>query len=234
MHSQNPRPSTWQLLRIWASIGLQSFGGGASTTYLIYRTFIDENHWILPEEYNLFWNLSSMSPGINLAGLAILIGRKLGGARGILVSLVGLLIPSAAITCLLTIGFLSVERLPAVQAMLRGVVPATAGLTFVVGIKYAKPLVKEIKVEGWLRLSLSLLIPVATLLAIVLFQVAIPLVILGSALLGMALFTRSVVQPAATSVPLAHSKQPSSAITAQPDDDRRPTTEPGILGETHD
>ncbi len=201
MTRQHTAPGTWKLLRIWSTIGLQSFGGGASTSYLIYRVFIEEYGWITPEEYNLYWNLSVMSPGINLLGMAILIGRKLGGIRGIIVSIVGLLVPSAAITCLLTAGFLSVERFPATQAMLRGVIPATAGITLVVGIKYAQPLFKEIKVEGRVRLLMSLVIPLGVLLAIVLFQAAIPLVLLGAALLGIVMFIRPVAKPVSVETP---------------------------------
>lgn len=195
MARRHTEPGAWKLLRIWSTIGLQSFGGGASTSYLIYRIFVEKYAWITPEEYNLFWNLSVMAPGINLLGMAILIGRKLVGIRGILVSIVGLLVPSAAITCLLTMGFLSVERFPATQAMLRGVIPATAGIMLVVGVKYAQPLLKEIKAEGWPRLLMGLVIPLGALLAIVLFQVAIPLVLVGAALLSMAMFMRPVPRP---------------------------------------
>lgn len=133
-----------------------------------------------------------MSPGINLLGLTILIGRKLGGARGIIVSLAGLLVPSATITCLLTAGFLSVEHFPAAQAMLRGVVPATAGIMLVVGLKYAQPLLKEIKAEGYLRLSMSLIIVLLVVLAIIFLQIAVAFVLIGAALLGVILFTRPV------------------------------------------
>lgn len=192
------RSGSWQLLRIWCSIGLQSFGGGASTSYLIYRIFVEQRNWLLPEEYNLFWNLSVMAPGINLLGMAILIGRKLCGIRGILVSIAGLLVPSAAITCLLTMGFLSVAHFPATQAMLRGVIPATAGVMLVVCIKYAQPLLKEIKAEGLLRLGMGLIVSIATLLAIILFQVAIPLVLPGAALLSVILFTRPVTRSTMT------------------------------------
>lgn len=184
------RPGTWLLLRLWAAIGLQSFGGGASTTLLIYRTFVEIYKWLEPEEYNRYWVLSTMAPGINLVALTVLIGRKLGETRGVLVSLTGLLVPSAAITCLLTAGFLSVERFPVVQAMLRGVVPATAGLMLVMGVKYAQPLLKEGRAEGTVRLLLSMLIALLAVLVIVLFQVAIPLVLVGAALLGIAFFAR--------------------------------------------
>lgn len=191
MKTLTVRPGAWFLLRIWVVIGLQSFGGGASTTFLIYTTFVEKYNWLLPEEYNRYWSLSVMAPGINLVSLTILIGRKLGGARGVFVSLIGLLLPSATITCLLTAGFLSVERFPAVQAMLRGIIPATAGLMLVMGLKYAQPLLKEGRAEGTPRLLLSLSIPLLATLAIVLFQVTIPFVLLGAALLGIVFFTRS-------------------------------------------
>lgn len=193
------RPGAWLLLRIWGGIGLQSFGGGASTTYLIYTTFVEKRGWLLPEEYNKFWNLCVMAPGINLVGLTILIGRKLGGAWGVLISLAGLLVPSAAITCLLTAGFLSVQRFAATQAMLRGVIPATAGIMLVVGIKYAQPLVKELRAEGAARLTLGLGIVLLVFLAIILLQMMIPLVLIGAALLSILVFTRPLPRPAGSS-----------------------------------
>src|SRR5438445_2090480 len=115
MRLQDAGPGKWQLFRIWASIGLQSFGGGASTTFLIQRAFIEKHRWLSMEEYTRLWSLCILTPGINLVALTILIGRKLGGAWGIVISLAGLLLPSAIITCLITAGFKTVENLPAVQ-----------------------------------------------------------------------------------------------------------------------
>src|SRR5216683_30897 len=97
MKLQEPGPGKWQLFRIWASIGLQSFGGGASTTLLIQRAFIDKHKWLSIEEFMHLWNLCILTPGINLVALTVLIGRKLGGAWGIAVSLAGLLLPSGVL-----------------------------------------------------------------------------------------------------------------------------------------
>src|ERR1051326_3891465 len=99
MTVQNPYPGTWKLFRIWTGIGLQSFGGGASTTLLIQRAFIDKYGWLTLEEFAHLWNLCIFTPGINLVALTVLIGRKLGGVRGIVASLAGMLLPSALITC---------------------------------------------------------------------------------------------------------------------------------------
>ncbi len=188
-NKSNEHPGPWLLLRLWSRIGLQSFGGGAPTLFLIRREFVDKRDWIGDEEFGRYWNLCIMTPGINLIALTILIGRKLGGTRGIVVSLAGLLLPSATITCLLTVGFKTVQNLPAVQAILRGVVPATAGIMLLVGLKFAEPLLKLGRKEGFIKLTASIIIIIASALVVILLKLTVVLVLLCAALLGIALFT---------------------------------------------
>lgn len=189
MKLQHPNLSAWQLFRIWATIGLQSFGGGASTTFLIQHAFINKYKVMTMEEFTHFWSLCVMSPGINLVALPILIGRKFAGTRGIIASLVGLLVPSAAITCLLAAGFRLIQNSPAVQATVRGIIPATAGIMLLVGLNFAQPLFKQASKEGRARLLISAAIILACAAAIIIFQVSVIPVLLGSALLSMILFT---------------------------------------------
>src|SRR5215831_10885251 len=148
MRLQDPRPGKWELFRIWISIGLQSFGGGASTTFLIQRAFIEKHRWLSMEEFLHLWNLCILTPGINLVALTILIGRKLCGTWGIVVSLAGMLLPSAIITCLIAAIFKRIENIEAVQAVLRGVIPATGGIMLLVGLNYAQPLIRRGYKEG--------------------------------------------------------------------------------------
>lgn len=185
----SPTPTPWLLLRIWGLIGLQSFGGGASTLFLIQHEFIDHYGWMTQEEFTRFWNLCLMTPGINLIAVTVLIGRKLGGFRGVLTSLVGLLLPSAAITCLLTAGFQLVEHSRIVQAMLRGVIPATGGIMLLVGLRFAVPLFKQGRAEGLLKLCVSLLLIAAVCVAIILFQITVPLVLVSAAIVGVIFFS---------------------------------------------
>lgn len=181
--------TNWKLFRIWANIGIQSFGGGASTTLLIQRTFIDTYKWMTMEEFMHFWNLCLLTPGINLVALTILIGKKLGGAWGIAASLAGMLLPSALITCLIAAGFKVIQNLPPVQAIIRGVVPATAGIMLVVGLRFAQPLVAVAHKEGFLRLGISLILILACAVAIIVLKLSVIPVLLSMALLGMLLFT---------------------------------------------
>ncbi len=190
MLQQDLRPGTWRLFCIWAGIGLQSFGGGASTIFLIQRTFIEKYHWLSMEEFLHLWNLCLFAPGINLIAITILIGRKLGGAWGIISSLAGMLLPSATITCLLTAGFTHIEHLPAVQAVLSGVIPATAGIMFLVSLRFMQPQIKIARQEGPVSLATSIIVILACTLAILLLRVSVFVILPTVALLGIVLFTR--------------------------------------------
>ncbi|PWT73053.1 MAG: hypothetical protein C5B60_08685 [Chloroflexi bacterium] len=177
-------PSAWQLMGIWTSIGLQSFGGGASTTLLIQRTFIDRFGWLSLDEFTRLWSLCLLTPGINLIAVTVLIGKKLGGGRGVVASLAGLLLPSATITCLMAAGFLRIEHVAAVQAALRGIVPATAGIMAVVTVNFARPLVAARAILGWRFVWISAVLAVIFALAIIAWNVPALTVVLCAAVFG--------------------------------------------------
>ena len=195
MKLQDPQPGKWQLFRIWASIGLQSFGGGASTTFLIQRAFIEKHKWLSMEEFIYLWNLCILTPGINLVALTVIIGKKLGGTWGIAISLAGMLLPSAAITCLLTAIFLQIENVAAVQAVFRGIIPATGGIMLVVGLNFALPLIRKGYKEGFFFLLLSALVTLACAFAVIFLKLSVIIVILGAAVLGALLFSSKSTPP---------------------------------------
>jgi chromate transporter len=186
---QDSKPSLWQLFCIWAGIGLQSFGGGASTTFLIQREFVEKHSWLTKEEFAHLWNLCVFTPGINLVALTILIGCKLGGRAGVVSSLFGMLLPSAVVTCLLTVGFQKIEPLPAVQAIIKGVIPATAGIMLVVALHFAQPQLKKGFQSGLPSLSISILFLLACFVVIALLKFPVALVLPCAGLLGAMLFT---------------------------------------------
>lgn len=195
MKLQDPRPGKWQLFRVWASIGLQSFGGGASTTLLIQRAFIEKHRWLSMEEFAHLWNLCILTPGINLVALTVLIGKKLGGTWGIVVSLAGMLLPSATITCLLAALFLQIEQVAAVQAIFRGVIPATGGIMLLVGLNFALPLIRKGYKEGYVYLLVSSVLLIACALAVIFLKLSVIIVILGAASLGTLFFSSRSAPP---------------------------------------
>lgn len=193
--SPHPAPSLGKLFGIWAGIGLQSFGGGASTTLLIQRAFIEKYGWVSSDEFLRLWNLCQLTPGINLIAIAILLGKRLGGARGIIVSLAGMLLPSATITCLLAAFFLRVEGVAAVQAALRGVIPATGGIMVVVAFNFARPFIRDARGAGLLYTTAIAAFVLVSAVALIVFNVPAILILPGLALVGALLLSPASPAP---------------------------------------
>ena len=137
-----------RLLWIWTVIGIQSFGGGSATLYLIRRVAVERRGWITDDEFTRYWGICQIAPGINILGLVILIGWRIDGAAGALVSLCGLLLPSATITILLTSIYSGIRDAPVVHAAISGVVPATVGLSLLVGFTMVRPILNAARREG--------------------------------------------------------------------------------------
>lgn len=188
-HSPYPAPGTWQLFRIWAGVGLQSFGGGATTTLLIQRAFIEKYGWVSIDEFLRLWNLCQLAPGINLLALAILIGKKLGGTRGIVASVAGMLLPSVTITCLLAALFLRVERIGGVQAALRGVIPATGGIMLLVAYNFARPFIRDAHRAQPLYAATIAAFVLVSSVAIIRFNVSAIVIVPGMAIIGALLLS---------------------------------------------
>jgi chromate transporter len=186
---ESAKPTIGTLLRLWAGIGLRSFGGGASTLLLIQRAFVEERGWVGADEMGRLWNLCLLTPGINLLALTVLLGRKLGGIQGIVASLAGLLLPSATLTCLLTAGFAAVQHSPALHAIVRGVIPATGGIMAVVAFNFAQPLLRRGRADGPWALGISVALMLLSTLALIVLRLPVIVVLAGVAVLGALLFT---------------------------------------------
>jgi chromate transporter len=123
------------------------------------------------------WALAQISPGINLLKLTVLVGYYLRGWPGLLAGMAGLLIPSASATILMTAGFAMVRQQPLVQAALRGILPATIGLSLAMAVQMGQPLLARAHREGPRRLGLQIGVMVLAGLLLALWNVS-PLVIL--------------------------------------------------------
>ena len=179
-HVAQPPPSAWRQLRIWLNIGLQSFGGGAATLYLIRREAVERHGWLSDEEYTRYWGICQIAPGINILGLVILIGSQVSGAVGVAAALAGLLLPSAAITILLTAMYSRIEQVPLVQAALRGVVPATVGLGLLLAVGMLRPLHSASRKEGRASLVVTWALLCGSVLVVALTSAPVVAVLWGT------------------------------------------------------
>ncbi len=175
--TDRPRPGLWELFSTFLILGIQSFGGGTSTFIMIHQTSVKRG-WLSEEEFVRDYALSQIAPGINLLKLTILIGNRLRGRAGLIVSLLGLLVPSAAVTALMTAGFSSIRSQPIVQAAMKGVLPATIGLSLAMGVQMAAPLLSGAYKEGPVRLGANIAIVILAALLMALTNISPILVLL--------------------------------------------------------
>ncbi len=173
-----------RLFLTWVKIGFTSFGGGAVTQYLIQESFIYKHKWISAEEYANIIAMSQIAPGINLIANAILIGKRLAGGLGILVSLVGFILPSAAITVGISAVYAGISALPRVQAALRTAFAAIFGISLATNWRNAGPIFANNRKRGPAALGVALGIMIGSALIYAAFSPAVILLYLIGGLCG--------------------------------------------------
>jgi chromate transporter len=182
--SEAAAPSPWRLLWIWTLVGVQSFGGGSATLYLIRRVAVERHHWITDEEFTRYWGICQIAPGINILGIVILIGWRVSGMLGAMLALCGLLIPSAALTVALTAVYASVREVPLVRAAIAGVVPATVGLGILLGYTMVRPLLNAARQEGRINAAVAASLLVGSTLAAALARTVVLAILWGAGALS--------------------------------------------------
>ncbi|MDD3223791.1 MAG: chromate transporter [Clostridium sp.] len=147
-----------KLFFAWAKIGLISFGGGATTQYLIQEEFIYKNKWITEKEYANIIGMCQITPGINIIAYTILIGKKLAGGIGIIVSLLGLILPSVSVTITLTTIYKSISKSLKVHAALHTVFAAIFGISLATNWRNVQPIITKNYKRGHMIFAITLTI----------------------------------------------------------------------------
>jgi chromate transporter len=153
--------SLGELFRGFCLIGLSGFGGVMPWA----RCYIVERyHWLEPEEFAALLGLGQVMPGPNVMNLSVCIGQKFQGWRGAVVAPLGMMLAPMVIVLLMGLAYLRYGDLPAVHALLRGIIAVGAGLIIATGLKMLwiykrRPLALAIAgaviiAIGFLRLSL--------------------------------------------------------------------------------
>jgi len=176
--------SLWQLFRVWAQLGLQSFGGGMATLFMIRRAAVEQHRWLTADEFTRDWALCQAAPGINLICMTILIGRQVAGLAGALIAVFGLLLPSVAITITMTALYAYFRDSALLQAALNGIVPATVGLGLLLSSSMARPLLVASQRESLFSLFVSMLLLVGSALALLVWKLPVILVLCCAAFIG--------------------------------------------------
>jgi chromate transporter len=192
------KPSFDEALKVWLRIGLLSFGGPAGQIALIHREVLDERKWIEEQEFLNALNFCMLLPGPEAMQLATYVGWKLHGVKGGLAAGLLFVVPGALVILALSLLYALFGKLNVVEGLFYGVKAAVLIIVLQALLRVAKKALK-----GRLDWALA----AASFLALFVFGLPFPLVIVVAALVGIA-FPKAVSQSSPSPV-----KFPSTRTT---------------------
>jgi chromate transporter len=117
-----------QLVLIFVRTGSLAFGGGGSTLAMLHSEFCLQRRVLSDDEFQLFFGLSRLVPGMNLLSLTVLLGYRFHGLIGAVLCLLGLTVPSFSLILLGCQVLRGSHPGPVLQGLLRGLSVGAAAL----------------------------------------------------------------------------------------------------------
>ena len=131
-----------------------TFGGGYVIITLMKERFVDKLHWIEEDEMLDMVAIAQSSPGPIAVNGAIVLGYKLGGFPGILVSVLGAIIPPFVILTVISFFYNAFKSSFAIQALLTGMRSGVAAVILSVVWDMLRGVVKS---RDWILYAVMIL-----------------------------------------------------------------------------
>jgi chromate transporter len=163
--------------RFWLKLGFISFGGPAGQIAIMHRELVEERGWIVESRFLHALNFCMFLPGPEAAQLAIYIGWLLHGTPGGLIAGVLFVLPSVFILWGLSLLYATYASLGWVAAIFYGLKAAVLAIVAHALIRIARRSLKS---------AVFIALAVASFVALFVFNVPFPFVILGAGLVGLA------------------------------------------------
>ncbi|MFM9937935.1 MAG: chromate efflux transporter [Hyphomicrobiaceae bacterium] len=170
-----PAPTFAEALKVWLRIGLLSFGGPAGQIALMHKELVENRKWIDEQRYLHALNFCMLLPGPEAMQLATYVGWRLHGLKGGLAAGLLFVLPGALMMLVLTMLYAAFGKLPIVEALLIGVKAAVLAVVVEALLRIAKRALKG---------NADWLLAAAAFVAIYLFAVPFPVIVLAAALIG--------------------------------------------------
>jgi chromate transporter len=128
--------SDWlNLFAHYLLLSMLSVGGAISTTTEMHRYLVDDQHWLTPLQFNASIAIAQAAPGPNLLFVALMgwnvglnAGSMASGLLGVLVTMLGILLPSTTLTYVAARWGHRNRELRAVRAFKQGMAPIVVAL----------------------------------------------------------------------------------------------------------
>lgn len=134
-----------------------TFGGGYVIVSLLKKKFVDELHWVEEEEMLDLVAIAQSSPGAIAVNGAIVIGYRLAGLPGVLMAVLGAVLPPFVILTAISFFYRAFQESFVVQAMLSGMKSGVSAVILSVVYDMMTGIAKEKDPLLWLVLLGSFL-----------------------------------------------------------------------------
>jgi chromate transporter len=174
--------------KVWALVGLNSFGGPAGQIAVMHRLVVEQRRWFGERRFLHALNYCMLLPGPEAQQLATYLGWLLHGARGGLIAGGLFVLPGFIAIMVLSVLYAGFGDVTAVEAIFYGIKPAVMAVVAAAVVRIGRRA---------LRNGVMLAIAAAAFVGIFFFDVPFPLIILAAGLGG---FVGSRLRPATFAV----------------------------------
>ncbi|MER8489897.1 chromate efflux transporter [Mesorhizobium australicum] len=168
-------PTFREATKLWAKIGLLSFGGPAGQIALMHKELVEDRRWIGEQRFLHALNYCMLLPGPEAQQLAIYIGWLLHRTIGGLVAGVLFVVPGALVMLILSILYALYGDVPLVTALFFGVKAAVLAVVVEAVIRIGRRALKN---------RLMVAIALCAFLGIYVLAIPFPLIVLMAGFAG--------------------------------------------------
>jgi chromate transporter len=180
-------PSLATATKFWFKLGLISFGGPAGQIAIMHRELIELKRWISEGRFLHALNYCMVLPGPEAQQLATYIGWLMHGRVGGLIAGGLFVLPAFVLLLVLSYVYMVFGQTPVISAALYGVKAAVLGLVVLAAYRLGSKALKSV----WLYALAGL-----SFLAVAVFHVPFPAVVLVAMIAGWALHKAGLIQAA--------------------------------------
>jgi chromate transporter len=170
-------PSFSKALKFWVKLGFISFGGPAGQISIMHHELVDQKKWVSNERFLNALNYCMLLPGPEAQQLATYIGWLLHRLPGGIVAGAFFVIPSIFILFALSYIYAAYGTVPWVASVFMGLKAAIMAIVVAAVIKIGKKALKN---------GIMVAIAALSFIAIFVFKIPFPLIVLGAGLIGLA------------------------------------------------
>jgi chromate transporter len=135
-----------ELFQATFTISMFTFGGGYVIVSLLQKKFCEELHWIEEEEMLNLAAIAQSSPGAVAVNAAIVVGYRIGGIAGAMISVLGTIIPPFVIISIISLCYTAFRDNMLVAAVLKGMQSGVAAVIADVVMNLSSSIYRE---NGW-------------------------------------------------------------------------------------